>query len=424
MIKEDFLHYLWKYKLFDFSQLNSLSNEDIVIINSGTHNHNAGPDFFNAKIKIGNQLWAGNVEIHLKSSDWYVHNHEQDISYDNVILHVVWEDDMQIFRQDNSVITTLELRGLVKKDLLYSYQILFSKQQVWINCENEISKVDPFIFNNWKERLYYEKLNNKSEKIVTLLKQSNNDWEAVLFKLFVKNFGLQVNGDSFFSLANSFDFSVFRKCQSNVITLEALLFGQASMLPDELNDFYLSDLKHEYAFLQVKYKLKPIHKGEIKFFRLRPNNFPTIRLSQLANLYTTYPNLFSRIISIEKLKDYYTLFDIETSVYWQTHYSFKSVSNTRKKRLTKSFIDLLLVNTIIPVLFVYNKYLGKNKDDLILNLIQQIKSEKNSIIDKFKAVGVCTNNAMDTQALIQLKNEYCIAQKCLQCAVGNSLLST
>ena len=424
MIKEDFLHYLWNFKLFEVSKLVSSNKESIQIINSGIPNLNSGPDFFNAKISIDNQVWAGNVEIHVKSSDWYVHNHENDIAYDNVILHVVWEDDVQIFRKDNSVITTIELKKYVNTDLFKSYKKLFSKKKVWINCENNISQINDFVWGNWKERLYLERLNDKSKQILNLLKESNNNWEAVLFKLLAKNFGLKVNGNSFFNMANSFDFSIWIKNQNKLENLEALLFGQSALLIDDVEDSYFQNLKKEYDFLQVKYRLKPIHKSEVKFFRLRPNNFPTIRLSQLANLYATHSNLFSKLFSINKIEDYYDLLQINTSEYWESHYSFKATSKKRKKVLTKSFIDLLLINTIIPLRFIYQKHIGKQNIELLLQLIKQIKPEKNSIIDKFNYLKIKTENALQTQALLQLKNEYCSKQKCLQCSIGNTLLKS
>jgi hypothetical protein len=422
LIKEDFLHYLWNLKLFKTSNLVSTTKETIQIINSGIPNSNSGPDFFNAKIKIDNQLWAGNIEIHIKSSDWFVHNHEKDLAYDNVILHVVWEDDIQIFRKDNSVIPTLVLKDYVDLEVLKSYQKLFTKKQVWINCEKEIAQIDGFILDNWLERLYLERLQSKSELILDLLKQSNNDWEAVLFKLLAKNFGLKVNGDSFLQLANSFDFSVFRKNQDKVENLEALLFGQSALLSNDFEDVYFQNLKVEYSFLKTKYKLTPIHQSELKFFRLRPNNFPTIRLSQLAKLYFTHQNLFSKLLSVAKIDNYYSLLQVSTTKYWETHYSFKTTSKQRTKKLTKSFIDLLLINTIIPLRFVYQKYIGKLDEELILQLIQQIKPEKNSIITKFNSLNIKTKNALKTQAFLQLKNEYCDKNKCLQCAVGTELL--
>ncbi len=422
LIREDFLHYLWRLKLFNFSNLEASSGEIIQILDVGRLNLDSGPDFFNGKIKIGDQIWAGNIEIHINSSDWYVHNHEVDSAYDSVILHVVWKDDMQIFRKNNTIIPTLILKNHVDLSLIDSYKKLFSKRQNWINCEGEIQYIDSFIFDNWKERLYLGRLQSKADYILLLLEQSNNDWEAVLFKLLSKNFGLKVNSDSFFNMANSFDFSVLRKASYDLLKLESLFFGQAGMLFETIEDVYFKSLKQEYDFLQVKYQLKSIHQSEIKFFRLRPTNFPTIRLSQLANLYYNKTGLFSKLIAITTIDDYYELFSVSTSSYWKTHYSFKSESKSSVKKLTKSFIDLLLVNTIIPLMFVYQQYIGKQDSELILKLIQQIKPEKNNIIDKFESLKIPVKNAFETQALIQLKNEYCTKQKCLQCVIGNEVL--
>jgi hypothetical protein len=410
------------YKLFDTNQLRTVNNEIIQILNSGTLNTDSGPDFFNAKLKINDIIWFGNIEIHIKSSDWYMHNHEIDLAYDNVILHVVWENDIPIFRRDNSVIPTLILKDYVDLAVLKSYQKLFTSKQVWINCEKNIAQIDNFIFENWMECLYFERLQSKSEFILDVLQQSNNDWEAVLFKLLAKNFGLKVNGDAFFQLANSFDFSIFRKNQSKLECLEALLFGQSALLKGDFENIYFQNLKKEYKFLCVKYKLKSIHQSELKFFRLRPNNFPTIRLSQLANLYATHQNLFSKLLSINKMENYYELLQVPTTTYWETHYAFKSLSKKRVKKLTKSFIDLLLINTIIPLQFVYLNHIGKFDEEIFLQLIQQIKPEKNGVITKFNSLNIETKNALKTQALLQLKNEYCSKNKCLQCAVGNKLL--
>ena len=235
-MQEDFLHYIWKLKKFDTSDLKTTNNEVVEIVSVGEHNQNSGPDFFNSQLKIGNQFWAGNVEIHIKSSDWFVHNHEIDSAYDNVILHVVWEHDTEVFRKDNTEISTIELKKYVSKTALENYQKLFSKSDTWINCENDFKSVDDFTISNWLERLYFERLERKSNEIEKLLKSSSNNWEAVLFKRLAKNFGLKVNGESFLSLANSIEFSIIRKQQSNLLSLEALLFGQAGFLEDDIQE--------------------------------------------------------------------------------------------------------------------------------------------------------------------------------------------
>ena len=421
-MQEDFLHYIWKHKKFDSLKLKTFNGELISIVSVGQHNLNSGPDFFNGQLKIENQLWAGNVEIHIKSSDWFVHNHEIDKAYDNVILHVVWEHDSEIFRKDNTVIPTLELKSIVAQDTLQNYQKLFSKNRKWINCENDFAAVDNFVLHSWLERLYFERLERKSIEIESLLKQSAKNWEAVLFKLLAKNFGLKVNGDAFLSLANSLDFSVIRKTQSNLLSLEALFYGQFALLDSDVQEPYFLELKKEYHFLSNKFKLS--HQGvlPLQFFRLRPPNFPTIRLSQLANLYHTQSNLFSQIINANTIEELYQLFLVSTSQFWETHYTFNKESRKSIKNTSKAFIDLLLINTIIPLKFSYAKHQGKDINDNLVMLMQQLKSEKNTIIEKYNSLKKVSTSALQSQALLQLKNEYCDKNKCLQCAIGNALI--
>jgi hypothetical protein len=394
----------------------------IQIFKVGDHNKNSGPDFFNAKISIDNQLWAGNVEIHVKASDWYVHQHEKDSSYDSVILHVVWQHDVDIYRENNTVIPTLELQRVTSQNLLHNYHQLFSKKAKYIHCENDISKIDSFTLNNWLEKLYIEKLIGKSYFISKLLNQINNDWEVVLFKLLAKNFGLKVNGEAFYNLANSFDFSILRKEQNKLQNIEALLFGQAGLLQENYKNSYFTDLKRKYQFLSLKYSLSPLFKNQFQFFRLRPNNFPTIRIAQLANLYFVHKNLFSNILGRKSLKDYYAILAIGPSEFWKIHYNFSSTSKKYGKSLTKPFIDLLLVNTIIPLLFVYDKKSGKLNEEKLFDLIKQIKPEKNNIIREFNNLNIHAKNVFETQALLHLKKEYCDKHLCMQCSIGNVLL--
>ena len=420
-MQEDFLHYIYKHKAFDTSQLKTAKGEVIHINQLGQHNFNAGPDFFNAQISIDDQLWAGNVEIHVKSSDWFVHSHEIDTAYDNVILHVVWDYDTEIFRKDNSEIPTLELKHYVNKNLIESYRKLMNSKS-WINCESSFPEIESFIMENWLERLYIERLECKSEDINQLLKVSNNDWEAVLFKMLTKNVGLKVNGESFFSLAKSFDFSIVRKLQKDNLDLEALFFGQTDLLNDDIQDTYYIELQKRYQFLKHKFKLSNEGVIPLQFFRLRPPNFPTIRLSQLASLYHNRSHLFSEIIVAKSKEEIYKLFHIEASEFWKTHFTFSKSSALSKKPLSKSFIDLLLINTIIPLQFSYAKTNGKVIEDQVFNFIRQVGIEKNSVVSKFLELNSFDKNALSSQALLQLKQIYCDKNKCLQCAIGNSLI--
>jgi len=420
-MKEDFLHYLWQYKKFDFSNLKTFDGELLTIINSGYYSQKAGPDFFNAQIIIGSQKWAGNIEIHLKSSDWYVHHHEKDENYDSVILHVVWENDSPIFRKDNSELAVLELKHYVSKEMLAGYQSLLQPKS-WIYCEKEIATIDSFVFKNWQERLFFERLERKSIPIQQLLDATENDWEAVLFCMLAKNFGLNTNGESFLKIAKSIPFSIIRKEGFEVANLEALFFGFAELFPENLEDTYSRDIKSRFDYILHKYQLEKVIIPPVQFFKHRPDNFPTIRLAQLAMLYHLQRNLFSQIIVAKNLADFYELFGGIISEYWQTHYQLDKESPKKRKQFSKSFVDLLIINTIVPIQFSYAKSQGKEVSEGILALLQEISPEKNVVIEKFNAFGVASTSAFATQSLLQLKNEYCNFSKCLQCAIGIQLL--
>jgi len=421
-MQEDFLHYIWQHKKMSVAHLKTTQHEALEIVSVGQHNTNSGPDFFNAQLKIADQLWAGNVEVHVKSSDWFVHNHETDQAYDNVILHVVWEHDTEIFRKNNSIVPTLELKEVVDKTVLLNYSKLLSAKDKWINCEADFAEVAPFVLESWLERLYIERLERKSETIEKLLQDSKNNWEAVLFKMLAKNFGLKVNGEAFFSMANALDFQIIRKLQNNQSTLEALFFGLTGLLDQDIQEPYFLVLQKEYRYLKRKYNLHDTEVVPIQFFRLRPQNFPTIRLSQLAKLYHLHSSLFSQIMEVSSLKTIYKLFQVSTSVFWETHYSFGKVSKPSNKKTTKAFVDLLIINTIIPLKFAYARHQGKDVNDFLLELIQQIPSEKNSIVSAFNKIKKVSHTAMQSQALIQLKTTYCDKNQCLKCAVGNALI--
>ena len=420
-MKEDFLHYIWQYKKFDFVNLKTISGENLSIIKVGEFTQLAGPDFFNAQIEIDQQKWAGNIEIHVKSSDWYVHNHERDDNYDSVILHVVWEHDAAIFRKDNSEIPVLELKKQVSPALIHQYEKLKATKS-WIYCENEIKTIPDFVLKNWQERLFFERLERKSSPIEALLFENHNDWEATFFCFLAKNFGLNTNGESFLKIAQSIPFSILRKEAFEVENLEAILFGRANLLEKDKEDIYFEDLKQRWNYIQNKYQLENIFINSVQFFKHRPDNFPTIRLSQLANLYHTHQNLFSKVIDAKNIEELYKIFNVSVSEYWQTHYNFDKISPKKAKLLSKSFIDLLIINTIIPFRFAYEKSLGKETAEENIEFLEKIAPEKNAIIDKFKAIGITSKSAFETQSLLQLKNEYCNKSNCLQCAVGLELL--
>ena len=405
-MKEDFLHYLWKFGKFDASNLKTYNKQSLSIQNPGQYLQLAGPDFFNAQLVIDNQKWAGNVEIHLRSSDWYLHKHEQDAAYENVILHVVWEHDSEIFRKDNVEIPVLELKHYTAVETLQHYQTLMFPKS-WIYCERQLATVDDFVLQNWLERLFFERLERKSKPIEAALKETNQDWEAVLFWMLARNFGLNTNGESFFSIAHSIPFAVVRKESFEVENLEALLLGGAGLLDDEKEDQYFHALKARFAYLCEKHKIKKPSVVPVQFFKHRPDNFPTIRLAQLSALYVLHKNLFSKISTAASLKEIYLLLDVSVSLYWKSHYQFDRESPKKNKALSKSFIDLLVINTIVPIQFAYAKSQGKEVSESLLNLIREIDPEKNVIMEKFSGFGIKPRNAFETQSLLQLKNEYC-----------------
>jgi len=420
-MREDFLHHVWQFKKFTVQGLTTVQGEPVEIINGGQYLQLAGPDFFNAQVVIGGQHWAGNVEIHIKSSDWYLHNHERDTNYDNVILHVVWEHDTEVLRKDNTEIPVLELKQHVNPKLLDNYTAL-AAAKTWIFCEKELEGMNSFVLENWKERLFFERLERKSLPILELAKQTNGDWEAVLFSFLAKNFGLNTNGDTFFATAKSLPFSVVRKESFDAENIEALLMGRAGLLDDDFEDLYAKDLKARYAYMAHKHQLQPAHINSVEYFRHRPDNFPTIRLSQLAQLYHSTQNLFSKVIAAKSLGKLYEVFNLQSGAYWQTHYRFDKESPKKRKSLSMSFIDLLVINTVIPFRFAYNKSIGKDNSEELVALMQQAAPEKNATIDKFKTFKVGTQSAYDSQSLLQLKNEYCNHKRCMQCALGLELL--
>ncbi|MBC7607136.1 MAG: DUF2851 family protein [Burkholderiales bacterium] len=422
-MKEDFLHYLWKFKKFDTSNLYTTNQESITLIHSGNYLQLSGPDFFNAQMLIGQQQWAGNVEIHLKSSDWYHHHHEKDEAYENVILHVVWQHDTEIFRQDNTEIPVLELKKYVSKEVLDQYDALIQPKS-WIFCEKDLASIDQFVFKNWQERLFFERLESKAKPIDDLVIQTQSDWDAILFCMLAKNFGLNTNGEIFLKIATAIPFAVIRKESFEVENIEALLFGTAGLLTDEKQDTYFANLKSRYQYLTHKYQLTKSVYDSVQFFKHRPDNFPTIRLSQLAQLYGVQQQLFSKIIAAVSVKQLYDIFQVSVSHYWKTHYQFDKVSPKQNKGLSKAFIDLIVINTVVPIQFAYARSQGIDPTESTVQLLQQIAAETNAVIHKFAFFGRQACNAFESQALLQLKNEYCNKSKCLSCVIGMELLKS
>ena len=421
-MNEDFLHYVWKFQKFTSTQLQTEHGEPLQILEVGQHNVDAGPDFFFGKVAIAGQVWVGTIEIHLQSSHWYSHQHERDPRYDSVVLHVVWEHDMDIKRSDESIIPTLELKGLVSGQIITKYQKLFSKEHRWIQCEAEFAEVDSFVVENWLDRLFFERLEDKSEDILKQLSERKKNWEAVLFHRLCKSFGLKVNATSFESISASIPHRVLLKVKRDGKDLEALLLGQAGLLKADYLDPYHQELKEKHLFLCAKFGISNLGVATPKFFRLRPPNFPSIRLAQLAALLHRRPNLFSELLEASSLLEYYELFDLSASSYWDTHYNFGVVSKNRKKRLSKPFIDLLLLNTVLPLKYCHGVSHGKDMSEETLQLVQALPMETNRVVQDFLKLRSFEGNAAVSQSLLQLKQHYCDRYRCLHCAIGNAFL--
>ncbi len=418
-MKESILHYMWFSKLYDKKELQTTDNEAVEIVHTGTPNSDAGPDFFNAKIKIGDTLWAGNVEIHTKSSDWYKHHHEIDSAYDNVILHVVKEVDTEVKQSKGEKIPQLELT--IPKNILNNYDTLIQSQK-WIACEDRISEIDEILIHSFMEKMLIERLENKTEAIELLLEDSENNWEQAFYISLARSFGFGLNSDVFETLARKTPLSILAKHKDQIFQLEALLLGQAGFLEQNEKDDYYIKLKQEYTFLQKKYQLKPLDKTAWKYLRLRPDNFPTIRIVQFVQLIHYSHHLFSKIIELKSLKELRELLQFEVSEYWQKHYSFGKPSTFSRKRMGNKSVDILIINTIVPYLFLYNKKNNLNSNRAI-ELLEELPPEQNNIIKKWKKQGIEVENAGQTQALLHIYKNYCTDKKCFRCTIGHKVLT-
>mgnify|MGYP000049766620 CR=1 FL=1 len=421
-MKEELLHYVWRVQRFDCHHLMTTSGQKINIIHFGNHNHNAGPDFTNARIQIGDTLWAGQVEMHLKASDWIKHGHQGDPNYHNVILHVVLEEDQPIHYPTGEVIPCLELKNRIPLKVAKMYQRLQHNSD-WIACQQLLPQVPHITRQVWLDRLLVERLERRCQVIKEKLENLKYDWESCLYQCLSKSFGMNVNGAAFELLAERLPYRLILKHQHNLQQLEALFFGQAGLLEATFADPYPLRLQREYRYLAHKYKLQPMSATFWKFLRMRPANFPTIRLAQLARLYHQTTHLFSKILAVQSVKEIENLFSVHLSSYWKDHYRFGKSSTPKQKSLGKGSIHLFTINTIAPILFLY----GREKDrssfyDLALKLLEEVPPESNHLISKWREIGLSPASAYQSQALLELKKEYCQAKDCLNCAIGAAIL--
>ena len=415
-MREEFLYYIWENRLTD-KDLKTIEGESIDIVATGYRNTDSGPDFLEAKIQIGNKLWAGHVEIHVKSSDWNRHGHQSDKAYKNVILHVVYENDLQV-----NDIPTLELKGHFDGSLFAQYQKLIASK-TWIPCEKSISQVPVFTRLSWLDRMAVERLESKSGNVTKILEANQFDWEDALYKLLMRYFGLKVNNEAFEYLANILPFKTLLKHSDNLLQVEAMLMGCAGFLEDDFTEEYPLLLKREFSVMKAKFNLLTMPAERWKFMRMRPSNFPTIRLAQMAQLVHKNGCLFSKIKATKNTAEVKALFDVAASEYWETHWRFGFSTESKPKHLGETTADVLIINAVAPLLFCYGKL---HKDESVcetaLQFLEETEAEDNAIIRHYAQYGITAENAMQTQALLHLYSYFCKRKRCLECRIGNVLL--
>jgi Protein of unknown function (DUF2851). len=422
-MSEHFLQFIWKFQLFDHADLVCTSGESVKVLHAGSLNRDAGPDFFNARLEIDGQLWAGNIEVHQNTSDWLRHNHHNDKAYDSVVMHVVANhDDVEIFRSSGTPIKCAVLRFDKKLEIRYREMVNSSD---WIPCEKYISDIDCFLIKQFLGRLLVERMGKKVDAIEHELKRTSKSWEDVFYIFLLRNFGFSINAVPFELLAKALPHQLVLKHRNNRLSIEALLFGQAGLLYNNVeDDEYVAALRDEYQFLATKYKLKGLDGSVWKFLRTRPQNFPTIRIAQLAGLLHQHPSMFSKVVNCSSADEFKALFsDIELSPYWENHFVFGKPTVSRQKHLGSSALNLLSINLFVPFVFAYghlnDMYLLKEK---ALDMLDAIQPDKNSIIERWGQLGMPVKSAFYTQALLHLKKEYCDEKRCLSCPIGKKIV--
>lgn len=417
-MKEEFLYYLWENRLLSH-QLLTTSGLPVEIVNPGCRNLNSGPDYLEAKIRIDGQLWAGHVEIHVKTSDWNRHGHQHDSAYNNVVLHVVYENDTTV-----NGIPVLVLKGHFDASLQYRYEKILASRQ-WIACERHLSEVQPFSVNVWLERMAIERLQEKAKKAEKILSASHFDWENTLYRLILRYFGMKVNNEAFETLASLLPFKTLMKHADQPTQLEAMLLGCAGLLEIESAEDYPLLLQREFDAMRSKFNLLTMPVERWKFMRMRPVNFPTVRLAQLAQMIHRNGCLFSKVKEAENVKDVKALFDVSASAYWDTHFRFSVTGPSKPKHLGEGTADVLIINAVIPLLFCHGRF---HKDqsycEKALRFLEETSAEDNTIVRHFASIGITARNAMQSQAILYLYHHYCRQKQCLKCSIGNILLQS
>lgn len=427
---EQLLHYVWKHKMFPLTELKTTDGLSVEVVDPGLHNMNAGPDFFNAKVKIGGEMWVGNVEIHDKASDWYAHGHDKDAAYNNVILHVCGEADTEVRTQAGNLLPQLELA--VPESVRLHYAELLQEDK-YPPCYRIIPSLSRLTVHSWMSALQTERLERKTEDIDRRVKLCDGSWEAAYFVTLARNYGFGLNGDAFEQWAMSIPLNEVAHHRDDIFQIEAIFLGQSGLLDIEsvpakyrdntLAEGYFTKLSNEYSYLRRKFSLHPINYKLWKFLRLRPQNFPYVRISQLARLYYDNKASLSRLTECAGIKEAQQMLSTAVTPYWETHYVFGSPGRKSAKRLSQASVNVLLINTVVPMLFAYGRHKGDDRMcDRAFDFLEELKAEDNNIVRMWKECGLPVDNAGDSQALIQLKKQYCDRRDCLRCRFGYEYL--
>ena len=419
-MNEDFLHFIYKNRLWLKDTEILTDNMPFEIIETGLHNHDSGPDFFNAKIKIDGIVWVGNVEIHVNASDWHKHHHDGDQAYDNVILHVVYNSDCDIILHNGRKLPTWEISF---PHTLYNRYADFKSNDNSIACTDYIDLVDEFHVAMWMEKMAIERLEHKSEHISEIHKFTNSNWNETLYIVVARNFGFGTNAQPFEMLAMQTPLNVMLHNADNLFALEAITFGQAGMLNGQPNDEYTRKLATEYSFQKAKYGLSPIAESLWKRSKMHPTNFPETRLAQFAALMQNFQKLIDDILNGRFNPHFFD--NLKTSEYWETHFSLGEKSSKSKSTgLGQQAIDTILINTVLPFSYFYGKNTNPNFDsEKIVDAMKSVKAESNRETRAFAGIDkIKCESAFDSQALLNLKKNYCDHKRCLNCNIGFQIM--
>ena len=424
-MREDFLHYLWRLARFDLRQLRTTEGEALTIQQFGTYNTDAGPDFDDARLRIGGLQWAGRVEIHVNSSEWHAHGHDDNPSYDGVILHVVLEEDQIIYRRDGSRIPCLELLHRIPPGVQATYWRLMH-QADWVPCQPQLPTVTGPVRAIWLQRILAERLAHKAAKFTERLEVAQRDWEEAFYHCVARAMGGKVNVQAMEMLARSVPLRILLRHKHSLLQLEALLFGQSGLLPEHEagEDSYLTRLRQEYELLRVKHALRPLPVTAWRFLRMRPNNFPTVRIAQLACLYYRSGQLFGKALAAAGAKELEAMFVVSLSNYWRTHYRFGPAVAPSERKLGKATIQNILINAVAPAYFAYGLLREDERyRERAMTLLDTLPPESNATITKWRKLGWSATNAGESQALLELKRQYCDPRRCTSCAIGCAILN-